>query len=197
MFTGLVQSIGKIEQLIQQEVGARISVWVPGLAETGCVLGESIAVNGICLTVTSVVGSAFRADVSAETLVRTTVGRLRVGHRVNLERALRAGEAIGGHLVTGHVDGVGEVVEVQPSGDGCVIRIRAPDALKRYIAQKGSLCVDGVSLTVNEVHEATVGLTIVPHTLAATTLGGLVGGATVNLEVDIIARYLERLLDAR
>ncbi len=158
-------------------------------------IGDSIAVSGVCLTVTALQRDGFfQADVSAETLAHTVLGEKEVGAAVNLEKALTLSRRLGGHLVTGHVDGVGEVVERREAGCSVRFRVRAPKPLAKYIAQKGSICMDGVSLTVNRVEGAEFELNIVPHTLQRTTLGEYCPGYRVNLEVDIIARYLERLL---
>jgi riboflavin synthase len=157
-------------------------------------LGDSIATNGVCLTVTGLPGDGYWADVSRETLDHTTLGQLRPGSRVNLEKALTPASRLGGHIVSGHVDGVGEVVSL--AGDGRSIRcvLRAPDALAKYIAHKGSICVDGTSLTVNAVNGAEFDLNIIPQTMAETVFGDYAPGSKVNLEVDVIARYLERLV---
>jgi len=157
-------------------------------------LGDSIATNGVCLTVVALTGRGFSADVSRETLSLTTLQRLRPGTRVNLEKALTLQTRLGGHLVSGHVDGVGEVVSRRNDGRSIRFRIKAPVDLAKYIAHKGSICVDGISLTVNAVDGAEFELNIVPHTLQETTLGDFMPGRRVNLEVDVIARYLERLL---
>jgi riboflavin synthase len=157
-------------------------------------LGDSIAVNGVCLTVVELPGDGFWADVSGETLAHTTLGGLATGDAVNLERALTPTTRLGGHLVSGHVDGVGEVVRRADDGRSVRFVLRAPPDLARYIARKGSICVDGISLTVNGVDGNEFDLNIVPHTLAETTMNGFQAGRRVNLEVDIIARYLERLL---
>jgi len=158
------------------------------------VLGDSVAVSGVCLTVVDLPGDGFWADVSGETLSRSTLGQLAAGGRVNLEKALTPTTRLGGHLVSGHVDGVGTVLERRDAGRSVRFLIRAPDGLARYIAEKGSICVDGISLTVNAVDGAHFALNIVPHTLQETTMGDFAPGRKVNLEVDIIARYLERLL---
>jgi riboflavin synthase len=182
MFTGIVQAVGRI-------VSARpFEVDCGSLSMSGVAVGDSIAVQGVCLTVTAVTARGFRADVSAETL-RVTTGLDRPGE-VNLERALRVGDSLGGHLVAGHVDAVGEVVQ----REGGVVRFRLPDALARYVAQKGSICIDGVSLTVNRVQGSEFEVNLIPHTLEVTTLSRLAAGARVNLEVDLIARYVERML---
>ncbi len=171
----------------------RIATGKLDLADVG--VGDSIAVSGVCLTVTSLEKEGFfHADVSAETLEHTVLGEKEVGAAVNLEKALTLSSRLGGHLVTGHVDGTGEVVERRDVGDSVRFRIAAPASLAKYIARKGSICVDGVSLTVNQVAGAEFELNIVPHTLRETTLGEYRPGYRVNLEVDIIARYLERLL---
>ena len=185
MFTGIVQAVGRIVRAGSHEIDAG------GLDLSGVAVGDSISVQGACLTVIALRERGFSADVSAETLA-VTCGLDRPGP-VNLEKALRAGDPIGGHLVSGHVDGVGELVR----RDGSVFAFRAPAALARYVARKGSICIDGVSLTVNRVEGAEFEVNLIPHTLQVTTLGGLQPGARVNLEVDLVARYLERLLDAR
>lgn len=194
MFTGLIQSRGTLVQRVARATGARLTVDAPELAVGGFVLGESIAVNGVCLTLVEASGSEFCADLSAETLARTALSSLRPGHAVNLERALKVGEPLGGHLVSGHVDGVATVVRLERDGDGRRLALEIPQSLTRYVARKGSLCVDGVSLTVNAINGAIAHFAIVPHTLSATTLSELVPDAQVNIEVDLIARYLERLL---
>jgi riboflavin synthase len=159
-------------------------------------LGDSICVQGCCLTVTDIVGRAFAADVSRETLSLTTLGDLVVGSSVNLEPSLKAGDALGGHLVSGHVDGVAQIADMTGDARSVRIKIGVPPQLAKYIARKGSVAVDGVSLTVNDVESATFGVNIIPHTQAVTTLGKLVPGARVNLEIDQVARYVERLLSA-
>ena len=194
MFTGLIQSRGTIAQRVARATGARLTVEAPGLAADGWTLGESIAVNGVCLTLVEGSASGFCADLSAETLARTALSSLQPGRAVNLERALKVGESLGGHLVSGHVDGVATVLRLERDGDGRKLALEIPQALTRYVARKGSLCVDGVSLTVNAVEGAIVFFAIVPHTLSATTLGELSPDAQVNIEVDLIARYLERLM---
>lgn len=194
MFTGIIQAVGKIAALEAKGGDARLRIATGTLDLSGVRLGDSIAVNGVCLTAVELPGDGFWADVSGETLGRTTLGALRAGDAVNLEKALLPTTPLGGHLVSGHVDGVGEVSERREEARSVRFRIAAPAALARYIAEKGSICVDGVSLTVNAVHGAVFELNIVPHTLQATTLGHLGPGRRVNLEVDLIARYLERLL---
>jgi riboflavin synthase len=157
-------------------------------------VGDSIAVAGVCLTATRFDAGCFFVDVSNETLSKTTLGRLQVGSQVNLERALLAGGALGGHYVTGHVDGVGKVIDLRADGRSWRLSFSAPDHLMRYVAQKGSVTIEGTSLTVNEVSDAFFGVNLVPHTWEVTTLGALRVGDEVNIEIDIIARYVERLL---
>lgn len=194
MFTGIIQAVGTIAAIESRGDDARVRIDTGKLELDGVRPGDSIAVSGVCLTAVELPGNGFFADVSGETLACTTLGDLSTGSAVNLEKALTPDTPLGGHLVSGHVDGVGEVIERRADGRSERMRIRAPDALARYIAGKGSICVDGVSLTVNNVEGATFDLNIVPHTLAETTLDDFDPGRRVNLEVDIIARYLERLL---
>ena len=194
MFTGLVQAVGHIAAREDRGGDARLRIQAraPFLARVA--EGDSVAVSGVCLTAVAPDPEGFWADVSAETLSRTTLGELTVGARVNLEPALTLATPLGGHLVSGHVDGVGEVLERRQDARSVRFRLRAPAELARYIAEKGSICVDGVSLTVNAVAGSEFELNIVPHTLAMTTLDEYRPGRRVNLEVDLIARYLERLL---
>ncbi len=194
MFTGIIQSVGEIATLEPKGADLRLRIRTGKLDLSDVRLGDSIAVNGVCLTAVELPGDGFWADVYGETLSRTTLGDLAVGNRVNLEKALTPTTRLGGHLVSGHVDGIGEVVRRQPVGRSEQFVIRAPAALARYIAQKGSICVDGISLTVNGVRGAEFDLNIVPHTLQETIMDGYRTGTRVNLEVDVIARYLERLL---
>ena len=194
MFTGIIQAVGEIAELQSTGEDTRMRVRTGELPLDDVALGDSIAVSGVCLTVVELSGDGFRADVSGETLARTAFRDLAVGSRVNLEKALTPTTRLGGHLVSGHVDGVGTVLERRPEGRSERFRIQAPAALAKYIAEKGSICVDGVSLTVNVVDGAEFDLNIVPHTLQATTIADYRGGTRVNLEVDLIARYLERLL---
>lgn len=197
MFSGIVQRGGTLVESDRTNGDARLRIrWSQPLPEVARV-GDSIAVNGCCLTVSELVDGGFRADLSAETLACTTLGALAVGDRVNLEGALRAASALGGHLVSGHVDGIGTLVARTADERSLRLRFRVPAALARYIARKGSVCIDGVSLTVNAVEGAYFEVNLIPHTLEVTTLGGLAPGGAVNLEVDLIARYLERLLEAR
>lgn len=194
MFTGIIQAVGRVAALERTGADLRARLITGELPLSEVRLGDSIAVNGVCLTAVELPGDGFWADVSQETLSRTTLGGLRVGDAVNLEKALTPSTALGGHLVSGHVDGIGEVLERREEGRSVRFRIKAPGALARYIAEKGSICLDGISLTVNAVTGSTFDLNIVPHTLERTTLGAAQPGTRVNLEVDIIARYLERLL---
>jgi len=194
MFTGIIQAVGEIAALEPKGGDLRLRVRT-GRLDLGDVRpGDSIAVSGVCLTAVELPGDGFWADVSGETLAHTVLGDLKAGARVNLEKALLPTTRLGGHLVSGHVDGVGEVIERKRDARSERFRIRAPQALARYIAHKGSICVDGVSLTVNAVEGGVFELNIVPHTLAETTLDEYRPGRRVNLEVDLIARYLERLL---
>jgi len=194
MFTGIIQAVGKIAAIEARGGDVRLRVEAGGLDLRDVVLGDSIAVSGVCLTAVECLAAGFVADVSGETLARTTLGGLRAGDAVNLEKALTPSSRLGGHLVSGHVDGVGEVLTRTAEARSVRFRLRAPAGLAKYIAEKGSICVDGVSLTVNRVQGAEFELNIVPHTLSATTLDGFQPGRRVNLEVDLIARYLERLL---
>ena len=191
MFTGIIQSIGTIRNYETQGADARISIFGGGLNFSDVVLGDSIAVNGVCLTVVALTSDSFTADVSSETL-RCTSGFL-LGTEVNLEKALRLSDRLGGHLVSGHVDGVGSVVRFEKTGESHRLDIDAPASLARYIINKGSVTVNGVSLTVNQVQGDCFMLNLIPHTLEMTTLKFLKTGARVNLEVDMIARYVERL----
>lgn len=197
MFTGIVRGVGRIVEIARDGGDARIRIDRGDAVLGPLALGDSVAVNGVCLTATAVDERGFAADVSAETLRATTLGRLGQGAAVNLEPALRAGDPLGGHLVSGHVDGVGELAESAEEARSKRLRFAAPAPLARYIAVKGSITVDGVSLTVNAVSDAGFEVNIVPHTLAATNLGERVPGDAVNLEVDQVARYLERLAAAR
>lgn len=194
MFTGIIEAVGTVGALEPKGADMRIRVLSGSLDLSDVALGDSIAVNGVCLTAVELPGDGFWADVSGETLSRTNFSELRSGSRVNLEKALTPTTRLGGHLVSGHVDGIGTVVERRSDGRSERFRLRAPAELAKYIAEKGSICVDGISLTVNRVEGAEFELNIVPHTLAETTMGDFRAGRRVNLEVDVIARYLERLL---
>ena len=195
MFTGIVQAVGRIEKRVEHPCGdASLLVDTATISPAEIAVGDSISVCGVCLTAIEVTPAGFRTDVSAESLARTTLGTLAAGSRVNLETALTPHTRLGGHLVSGHVDGVGQVSARWDDARSVRIEFRAPAALARYIAEKGSVCIDGTSLTVNRVDGAVFDVNIVPHTLQATTLGDLGSGSAVNIEVDQIARYVERLL---
>lgn len=194
MFTGIIESKGQIEAIVPTGDDMRLRVVTGKLDLSDVALGDSIAVNGVCLTAVELPGDGFWADVSGETLAHTTFKTLAVGTTVNLEKALTPTTRLGGHLVSGHVDGVGEIVSRSIAGRSEQFKIKAPDELAKYIAKKGSVCVEGISLTVNEVTGSVFELNIVPHTLEETTLQNLKSGSKVNLEVDLIARYLERLV---
>lgn len=194
MFTGIVTAVGRIAASTPHEGGLRLSIDADGLPGEDLVLGESIAVAGVCLTVTAAQGRRFACDVSGETLRLTTLGQREVGDAVNLERALRAGDRLGGHLVSGHVDGIGRLRATGEDGLSRLFAFEAPAPLRRYLAAKGSITIDGTSLTVNAVDGDGFTVNLIPHTLAHTTLGTLAPGDPVNLEVDQVARYVERLL---
>ncbi|MCK9284519.1 MAG: riboflavin synthase [Rhodocyclaceae bacterium] len=197
MFTGIVSALGKIEQVENLAKGLRLTVAAPALDLSDVALGDSIAHNGVCLTVVSIDGGRYCVEVSRETLDCTAGldGRLNNGE-VNLEKALRLADRLGGHLVSGHVDGVGEVLRFAPVGESHELVIRAPANLAKYIARKGSITVNGVSLTTNAVNGSEFSINLIPHTLQVTTLKHLHAGARVNLEIDLIARYVERMLTA-
>ncbi|HDZ57939.1 MAG TPA: riboflavin synthase [Pseudomonas xinjiangensis] len=194
MFTGIIEAVGQIQTL--QPRGGDVRLYVrTGKLDLGDVkLGDSIAVNGVCLTAVELPGDGFWADVSQETIRRSALAGLKAGSRVNLEKALTPASRLGGHLVSGHVDGVGTVLSLEQDARSWHFRIEAPAGLARYIAEKGSITVDGTSLTVNAVDGAVFHLNIVPHTMQETVMGHYQAGTAVNLEVDVIARYLERLL---
>lgn len=197
MFTGIVQDVGKVRARENRGGDVRIVIAFDRLRSGDFRIGDSICVQGCCLTATELLDGAFSADVSRETLSLTTLGDLAVGSSVNLEPSLKAGDALGGHLVSGHIDSVADVVSITEDARSSRLRITVPSELARYIARKGSVAIDGVSLTVNEVEDATFGVNIIPHTQTITTLGKLTVGARVNLEVDQVARYVERLLEGR
>ncbi|MBM4219550.1 MAG: riboflavin synthase [Gammaproteobacteria bacterium] len=198
MFTGIVQAVGRVAEAGAGTGGARrLAIDTGGLATAGWRHGDSIAVAGVCLTVIALADGRFAVELSGETLVRTTLGRLAAGDAVNLEPALRATDALGGHFVTGHVDGVARVRDCRELGGVLHATIEAPAALARFIAEKGSVTLDGVSLTVGRVSGGAFAVVLVPHTRAVTTLGALAPGLELNLEIDLVARYLDRLLDAR
>ena len=194
MFTGIVQTLGTVESVLPTASGRRFVFKLGTLASRTFNVGDSIAVNGACLTAVAFGTDTFAADVSAETLRVTTLGSLAAGSPVNLEPALTLAEPLGGHLVTGHVDGVGQVAEWRREGGTAILRVALPAVLQRYAARKGSICVDGVSLTVNDTTDGQVLVTLVPHTLAQTIMQHYRIGTPVNIEVDLVARYVERLL---
>lgn len=192
MFTGIVEERGEVRGMDAHrlEIGCRT-------VTSDSPIGASVAVNGVCLTVVRCTPTLLAFDLSEETVARTSLRRLNVGHPVNLERPMTLSDRLGGHLVQGHVDGVGEILAVDPDdAQGVRLRVRIPQDLMRYVVEKGSLTVDGVSLTVAELHDDGVTLALIPHTLAVTTLGTVVRGDPVNLEMDVIAKYVERLLGA-
>lgn len=194
MFTGIVQDVGYVSACEPRGGDLRMSFTCERLDPAAWRLGDSVSVQGCCLTVVAVQGRAFAADVSRETLRLTTLGQLAVGARVNLELALRLGDALGGHLVTGHVDGLGRVLAVEADARSCRMEVALADqTLARFVARKGSVAVDGVSLTVNLVHGASFSVNLIPHTREVTTLGALQPQHLVNIEVDLMARYAERL----
>lgn len=195
MFTGIIQAVGSIRTLEKRAGDVRLTVHTGRLDLTDVALGDSIATNGVCLTAVELTGDGFKADVSRETLAMTTLQSLRPGSHVNLEKALTLNSRLGGHLVSGHVDGIGQVLERWDDARSVRFVLQAPVELAKYIAHKGSLCVDGISLTVNRVDGNRFELNIVPHTLQQTTMLAYQSGQRVNLEVDLIARYLERLLN--
>ena len=194
MFTGIIQAVGEIATLQPNGGDVRLRVHTGKLPMNDVALGDSICTNGVCLTAVELPGDGFWADVSVETLDFTTLGNLQPGAPVNLEKALTPQSRLGGHIVSGHVDGVGEVVSLQEDARSVRVVLRAPDGLAKYIAHKGSICVDGTSLTVNAVRGAEFDLNIIPQTMAETVFAKYQAGTLVNLEVDVIARYLERLV---
>jgi riboflavin synthase len=194
MFTGIIEAIGEIKRVEQQQGDVRLTISTKGLDLSDAQLGDSIAVNGVCLTAIELTPEQFVADVSNETLSATTMSNIKAGSAVNLECALQAQTRLGGHMVSGHVDGVGQVIERKADARSVRFTFAMPEEISRYVAQKGSICIDGISLTVNTVDDRSFSVNIVPHTLEMTTLGNRKVGDAVNLEVDVIARYLERLM---
>lgn len=196
MFTGIVKGVGHVARRQSRGGDLRLELETDGLnpGVRGVAVGDSLLVNGVCLTALEAVAGRFVADVSRETLTATTLNGLAVGTRVNLEPALAAGEPLGGHLVSGHVDGIAQLLSRRQEARSVRMVFRLPQELARFVARKGSVCVDGVSLTVNGVRGAQFDVNVIPHTLTATTLGELAAGERVNIEVDLIARYVERLL---
>jgi riboflavin synthase len=194
MFTGIIEAVGRVQQITPRNGDVRLTIATEKLSLSDVKLGDSIATNGICLTVVELTGQGFAADVSNETLRRTCLKTWQVGTRVNLEKALMPTSRLGGHIVSGHVDGLGEIISFKPDARSLQYQVRAPDSLAKYISEKGSITVDGISLTVNAIDGATFSLNIVPHTVQETNVGQWQTGSVVNLEVDLLARYLERLV---
>ena len=194
MFTGIIHATGRVTRSEPRGGDLRLGIVAPDLDTSDVALGDSIAVSGCCLTVVAHEGDTLAFDVSSESLALTTLGDLAVGDRVNLEKALRLSDRLGGHLVSGHVDGIGRIVSAEPDARSQRWTVEAPPALARYIAAKGSVCVDGVSLTVNAVDGNRFGVNLVPHTVEHTTFGDRRAGDRVNLEIDMLARYVERML---
>lgn len=196
MFTGIIEGVGRLARSEIRSGDARLTVEVGSLPFADARLGESVSVNGVCLTVVAFDANSFEADASNETLALTTLGSLSVGASLNLERAMRPTDRLGGHLVSGHVDGVGKVLDIAQDARAQRWRFAAPPALLRYIAKKGSICVDGVSLTVNEADASGFEVALIPHTVSNTAFAQTTVGHAVNLEIDLVARYVERLLGA-
>jgi riboflavin synthase len=196
MFTGIVQEVGSVVARNGGAEGIRLEIDAPAVAPQ-IEVGGSVAINGVCLTAETVGNGRLTFHAMPETLSRSTLGALTTGGRVNLEPALRAGDAMGGHVVQGHVDGVGTVRSVTPEGEGIRVIVEATPATLRYCVEKGSITVEGVSLTIAELHDDAFGVALIPHTLTATTLADLEPGQAVNLEVDVLAKYVERLLEPR
>ena len=194
MFTGIIVATGQVAATAERGGDLELTIDAPGLERARMALGDSVCVQGVCLTVTGREDARFCADVSRETLAKTTLGALSRGARVNLEPSLRAGDPLGGHLVSGHVDAVGRLASITAEARSHRLSFELPEALMRFVAPKGSICIDGVSLTVNEVEGGRFGVNIIPHTFAVTTLAELVPGSKVNVEIDLIARYLDRLM---
>jgi riboflavin synthase len=192
VFTGLVQGVGSVAGIERSDDGARITIATPLVPELNA--GDSIAINGVCLTAVDLAGDSFVADAMNETLARSSLGDLAPGSSVNLELPLRATDRLGGHVVQGHVDGVGEVLDQHDDGFARRIRIGARAEVLRYVVEKGSIAVDGVSLTITEVDERSFNVSLIPETLERTTLGGIGAGRRVNLEVDVLAKYVEKLM---
>ncbi|MFI4984738.1 MAG: riboflavin synthase [Solirubrobacterales bacterium] len=193
MFTGLIADLGSVTALRRSDAGATVEIRTPLAQELTD--GDSIAVNGVCLTATNIHDGSFQAQAMAETLTRSSLGALQAGARVNLELPLRVGDRLGGHVVQGHVDGTGTVSEIRQEGFARVLEIEIDPQLQRYVAEKGSVAVDGVSLTVSALHENGFAVSLIPETLGRTNLGAIGEGALVNVEVDIIAKHVERLID--
>ncbi|MGD0840065.1 MAG: riboflavin synthase [Candidatus Acidiferrales bacterium] len=196
MFTGIIETVGRLEALDLSATGGRLRVHAGALAGSRAI-ANSVAVNGCCLTVVALDDATFTADLSLETLHRTSFGEMERGALLNLERPLSAGAELGGHFVQGHVDGVGRITRLDPEGENWWLGVRVPDEIARYVAMKGSIAIDGISLTVAGWHDGIVEIAIIPFTYAQTNLGKAVVGNAVNLECDVLAKYIERLLEAR
>ena len=196
VFTGIVRELGRVESVNGESAGLRLRIVAPVTASSTAA-GDSVSVNGVCLTVVEVEGGVLAFDAVPETLRSSSLSRLAEGGSVNVEPAVRAGEPLGGHLVQGHVDGVGRALRLEPEGEGATLTVAAPQDLLRYIVQKGSITVEGVSLTIAALAADSFEIALVPHTLQVTTLGSLAVGDEVNLEVDVLAKYVERLLGPR
>jgi len=194
MFTGIIQSKGNVVEVHSSDKGVVLVFSCNDLDLSDCSIGDSIAVNGVCLTVTELKENSFTSDVSQETLNCTNFSELKKGHNVNLERSLRFNQGIDGHLVSGHIDGVGEVISIDKEGTSTRLKIKVNNDLTKYIAKKGSICINGVSLTVNSIEINIFDVNIVPHTLSWTTFGELIENSKVNIEIDIIARHIEQLI---
>ncbi len=194
MFTGIIEAVGKVQSVRQTGGDVRLSIDATGLDMTDVKLGDSIATSGVCLTVVDFGSQWYAADVSLETISRTSLNSWKTGTRVNLEKALLPTTRLGGHLVSGHVDGLGEVILARQDARSLYFEVKAPDALAKYMAEKGSITVDGISLTINHLNGALMSLNLVPHTATQTTINDWQVGSKVNLEIDVLARYLERLL---
>ncbi len=194
MFSGIIQAVGSIKSRRPKGGDLMLEINAPGLGLDQVAIGDSIAVDGVCLTATTVNEHSFVADLSTETLACSALGRKRAGAPVNLEKALCLGDALGGHLVSGHVDAVGKLLGRRDDARSVVMTFSLPEAVAGFVAAKGSICIDGVSLTVNRVTDDSFTINVVPHTLGATTMGQYRGGTEVNLEVDLVARYIDRLM---
>jgi riboflavin synthase len=194
MFTGIVLATGQVASIAERSGDLELGIDAAGLDSGRLGLGDSVCVQGVCLTVTRKQGTCFFADVSRETMAKTTQGDLKVGSPANLEPSLRAGDALGGHMVSGHVDGVGQLVHASQDARSTRLQFELPAPLMRFVASKGSICIDGVSLTVNNVESTRFEVNVIPHTQLVTTLGALKVGDAVNIEIDVIARYVERLM---
>ena len=195
MFTGIIQAKGRVKDITHSDKGALFVFESDSLDMSSVSIGDSIAVNGVCLTVIDFCDSNFSADVSQETLDCSIFDKLQIGQNVNLEKSLRLNQGIDGHLVSGHVDGIGKIDSISAEGESTRINIEIDQSLEKYVAKKGSICINGVSLTVNSIENNIIGINIVPHTFTLTTFGELEVGARVNIEIDIIARHLEKLLN--